>query len=504
MSVRLGVPGAPGKQRPVQLDRDRAVLWKERRGPQEHRSLRIGQPAALAVACGRAMSALNEPESEAIRYAKSGGVNIAYQVSGTAPVDLVFLGGWITHLEAAREDPGMARFQDGLRRFARVVDFDKRGTGLSDRVPDSELPTMEQRMDDIRAVMDAAGLERASLLGFSEGGSLAMLFAATYPHRTARLLLWGSHASMVQRPGYPWGMTSAEIEEAATAYSERWGTGAGLRTFVPSRHDDPALRRWWGHFQRMAASPGAAVALLRMNAQVDVRGVLSSVSAPTLILHRRDDAVSTIEHGRYLAEHIAGARLVEIDGADHWPWVGDLAPVMEEIEEFLTGARSVAEPERALATVLFTDIVDSTARAAERGDGAWRDLLERHCTSVRRALDRYRGREVKTIGDGFLATFDGPARAIHCACRIRDDARELGLALRAGLHTGECELMGEDIGGLGVHIGARVAALAQPSEVLVSRTVTDLVAGADIRFEPRGTHELKGVPGAWELFAVAG
>jgi class 3 adenylate cyclase len=449
------------------------------------------------------MSSLIDHEPGEIRYAKSGGVNIAYQLGGAGPVDLVYVGGWITHIEAAREDAGIARFQESLRRFARVVDFDKRGTGLSDRVPDAQLPTMEQRMDDIRAVMDAAGIERASLFGFSEGGSLAMLFAATYPHRAANLVLWGSHASMVRRPGYPWGMTSEQIEEAARAYGERWGTGVGLAAFVPSRRDDQATWRWWARFQRMAASPGAAVALLRMNAEIDVRGVLSAISAPTLILHRRRDVISAVEHGRYLAEHIPGARLVEFEGTDHWPWVGEMAPIVEEVEEFLTGARHGAEPERALATVLFTDIVGSTERAAHLGDRAWRDLLQRHDAMVRDALARHRGREVKSTGDGFLATFDGPARAIRCACAIRNNARDLGLDVRAGLHTGECELIGEDIGGLGVHIGARVAALAKPSEVLVSRTVTDLVAGAGIVFQPGETHQLKGVPGNWELFAVA-
>jgi pimeloyl-ACP methyl ester carboxylesterase len=449
------------------------------------------------------MSPLIEHEPGAIRYARSGGVSIAYQVSGSGSVDLVFVGGWITHIEAFREDPGVARFQDSLRRFARVVDFDKRGTGLSDRVPEAQLPTMEERMDDIRAVMDAAQLERASLLGFSEGGALAMLFAATHPARTDKLVLWGSHASMVSRDGYPWGMSTAEVEKAIRAYSERWGTGVGLSAFVPSRAEDPATRRWWGHFQRMAASPGAATALLRMNTQVDVRSALSAIGAPTLILHRRDDAISTIEHGRYLAQHIPDARLVELDGADHWPWVGDTASIAEEIRAFLTGVPGAGDPERALVTVLFTDIVAATEQAAALGDSAWRDLLERHNAMVRGELARHRGREVKSIGDGFLATFDGPARAIRCARAIRDGARELGLEVRAGLHTGECELIGDDIGGLGVHIGARVAALAAPSEVLVSRTVTDLVAGAGIAFVARGTHPLKGVPGEWELFAVA-
>jgi class 3 adenylate cyclase len=450
------------------------------------------------------MPPLSEHESGEIRYAKSGGVNVAYQVSGAGPVDLVSVGGWITHIEAAREDPGIARFQDSLRRFSRVVDFDKRGTGLSDRVPESQMPTMEERMDDIRAVMDAVDLERASLFGFSEGGSLAILFAATYPHRTASLVLWGSYASMVRRPDYPWGLTPDEIERAARAYAERWGTGAGLSAFLPSRGGDAAATRWWARFQRLAASPAAAVALLRMNAEIDVRGALSAISAPTLVLHRREDVISAVEHGRYLAQHISGARLVEFEGADHWPWVGEMSPIVEEIEEFLTGARHEPEPERALATVLFTDIVGSTELAAQLGDRTWRNLLQRHDAMVRDALARHRGREVKTIGDGFLATFDGPARAIRCAFAIRDNARHLGLDVRAGLHTGECELIGDDIGGLGVHIGARVAALARPSEVLVSRTVTDLVAGAGIAFESRGMHQLKGVPGDWELFAVAG
>lgn len=331
-----------------------------------------------------------------------------------------------------------------------------------------------------------------------------MLFAATYPQRTANLILWGSHASMVRRPDYPWGMSDEDLERAARAYAARWGTGVGLGALAPSRHDDPALRQSWARFQRLAASPGAAVALLRMNSQVDVRGALSAISAPTLILHRRGDRMVEIGHGRYLAEHIPGARLVEFDGADHWPWFGDMPPVVEEIEEFLTGIRGASEPDRALATVLFTDIAASTERAVQLGDQSWRDLLERHDAMVRGALAHHRGREVKTIGDGFLATFDGPARAIRCAVTIRDDARALGLDVRAGLHTGECELLGDDIGGLGVHIGARVAAMAEPREVLVSRTVTDLVAGAGISFQPRGTHELKGVPGDWEVFAVAG
>ncbi len=450
------------------------------------------------------MTSGSDHESGEIGYAKSGGVNIAYQITGAGPVDLVYIGGWVTHLEAANEDPLMASFGEALGRFARVVNFDKRGVGLSDRVPDAQLPTMEERMDDIRAVMDAAGLERASLLGFSEGGPLAMLFAATYPQRTANLVIWGSYASMVRRPGYPWGLSPEQVDEAARAYGERWGTGVGLGVFLPNRSGDEATRRWWARYQRLAASPGAAVALLRMNAEIDVRGVVSSISAPTLILHRRGDVLVGVEHARYLAQHIPGARLVEFEGNDHWPWSGDMPPIVEKIEELFTGARRGPEPKRALATVLFTDIVGSTEYAAQLGDKRWRDLLQRHDALVRDALTRHRGHEVKSLGDGFLATFDGPARGIRCARAIRDDARELGLEVRSGLHTGECELMGEDIGGLGVHIAARVAGLARPSEVLVSRTVTDLVAGSGLGFESRGERQLKGVPGEWELFEATG
>ena len=438
------------------------------------------------------MTPVIEQTSAEIRYARSGGVNIAYQISGDGPANLVYVGGWITHLEVANEDPGMAGFGESLAGFARVVSFDKRGIGLSDRVPDARLPTMEERMDDIRAVMDAAGVERASLLGFSEGGPLAMLFAATYPQRTENLVVWGSYASMVRRPGYPWGLAPEQLEEAARMFDERWGTGADLGYFQPSRRDDAATRRWWGRYQRMAASPGAALALMRMNAEIDVRGVLSSVNTPTLILHRRDDVLIEVEHARYLAQHIPGARLVEFDGDDHWPWHHDMPPIVEEIEEFITGERREPEPERALATVLFTDIVGSTERATQLGDSRWRALLQRHDTMVRGALTRHRGHEVKALGDGFLAMFDGPARAIRCARAIRDDARELGLDVRSGLHTGECELMGDDIGGVAVHIAARVAALASPSEVLVSRTVTDLVAGSGIAFESAGSTAAEG------------
>jgi pimeloyl-ACP methyl ester carboxylesterase len=449
------------------------------------------------------MASVGDNAPGEIRYANSDGVNVAYRLSGSGPVDAVFIGGWVTHMEIAEEDPGIARLHASLRRFARILEFDKRGTGLSDRVPDDALPTIEERMDDIRAAMDAAGLERASIIGFSEGGALAILFAATYPERTTGLVLCGAYASMVKREDYEWGLTQAELELSADAYLQRWGTGVGLGTFAPSLRHDPAARRWFARFQRMAASPAAAVALLRMNAEIDVRGTLGAISAPTLVLHRRDDAVISLGHARYLAEHIAGSRLVELAGQDHWMWVGDLEPVVEEIEEFLTGTRRAPEPERALATVLFTDIVGSTERAAELGDARWRDLLERHDAMVRTELARHRGKEIKTVGDGFLATFDGPARAIRCACAIRDSARGLGLDIRSGIHTGECELIGGDIGGIGVHIGARVAALAAPSEVLVSRTVTDLVAGSGIGFESRGEQQLKGVPGEWALFSVS-
>jgi class 3 adenylate cyclase/pimeloyl-ACP methyl ester carboxylesterase len=437
------------------------------------------------------------PETQ---YAKSGDVHIAYQVLGEGPLDLVFVPGAVSHLELAWEEPLFTHFLQRLASFSRLICLDKRGTGMSDRV--AGIATLEQRMDDVRAVMDAAGSTRAALFGVSEGGPMSVLFAATYPERVSALILYGALVKGVRSPDFPWAPTLEQRERSLEGIEQRWGRVSNLGIRAPSVADDERFVQWWLGYQRLAASPGAVVALRRMNAEIDVRHVLPAIGVPTLVLHRAEDRDIPVEVGRYLAEHIPGAKYVELPGVDHFPFVGDADALLDEIEEFLTGVRPVAEPDRVLATVLFTDIVRSTERAAELGDRRWRDLLESHYAVVRRELGRFRGREVKTAGDGFLATFDGPARAIRCACAITDSVRPLGLQIRAGLHTGECELMGDDVGGIAVHIGARVAAGAEPGEVLVSSTVKDLVAGSGIRFVDRGAHTLKGVPGEWRLFGV--
>ena len=435
------------------------------------------------------------------KYAKSGDVHIAYQVIGDGPLELVFVPGFISHLDLWWEESSPApSFLRRLGAFSRLILFDKRGTGLSDRVADTALPTLEQRMDDVRAVMDAVGCERAALLGFSEGGPMCSLFAATYPERTRALVLYGSMARFMKDPDYPWGRSEEEVAGFLKAIETRWGEGDVLDLVSPSLAGDERQRRFMGRLERLSASPGAAVALMRMNAEIDVRHVLPAIRVPTLVLHRRDEIMLNVGGSRYLAECIPGARYVELSGGDHTPWTGDADAVVGEIQEFLTGVRAAPDLDRVLATVLFTDIVGSTERAAQLGDRRWRDLLDRHHGLVRTELGRFRGREVDTAGDGFLATFDGPARAIRCACAINDAVKSLGINIRAGLHTGECELMGDDVGGIAVHIGARVAAAAGPGEVLVSSMVKDLVAGAGIRFVERGVHVLKGVPGEWRLF----
>jgi pimeloyl-ACP methyl ester carboxylesterase len=433
------------------------------------------------------------------RYAKSGDVHIAYQVVGDGPIDVVFVPGFISHLEMAWEEPGIAHTYGRLASFSRLILFDKRGTGLSDRRVG--LPTLEERMDDVRAVMGAVGSERAALFGISEGGSMSLLFAATYPERTTALVLWGSWATVLKSPEYPWGVSAEQVEAVATHLEPRWGTGAGWSAWMPSLADDERARRWWGKFQRSAATPADATALLTTYVLIDARGVLPAITVPTLILHRTGDRMVPVEHGRYLAEHIQGAKFVELPGADHVP-MRDQDAALDEVEEFLTGVRPQPDPDRMLATVLFTDIVDSTRRASELGDRRWRELLERHDSLVRRELERCRGREVKTTGDGFLATFDGPARAVRCVDAMRRALRSDGVEIRAGLHTGEIEVIGEDVGGIAVHIAARVAAMAGGGETLVSSTVKDLVVGSGIEFEDRGAHELKGVPGEWQIFAV--
>ena len=435
-----------------------------------------------------------QPET---RYTKSGDVNIAYQVVGEGPFDLVWVPGFVSHLEVGWEEPSYSRFFGRLASFCRVIIFDKRGMGLSDRVSINELPTLEQRMDDIRAVMDCVGSKRAALFGISEGSSLAALFAATYPERTSALIVDGSFIGFPGlRPG------EEQLQGWLNATEQNWGLGIDLPMFAADRASDERFRQWWARYERMAASPGAAVATLRMNFEIDIRHVLPTIRMPTLVLHQSGDAVVTADSDRYFAQNIPGARYVEVPGNFHWPWMGDSDALLEEVQEFLTGVRPAPELDRVLATVLFTDIVGSTERAADMGDRRWRDLLDSYYALARRDLGRFRGREVKTTGDGFLATFDGPARGIRCACAISDEAGRLGLPIRAGLHTGECEMMGEDIGGIAVHIGARVAAEAGSGEVLVSSTVKDLVAGSGLRFEDRGSRALKGVPEEWRLFAV--
>jgi class 3 adenylate cyclase len=432
------------------------------------------------------------------RYAKSGDVNIAYQVVGDGPFDLVLVPGFVSHLDNDWEEARSAHFLQRLASFSRLIRFDKRGTGLSDRP--SGLPDLETRMDDVRAVMDAVGSKRAALFGYSEGGPMCILFAATYPERTLSLVLYGTYAKR-QDPDddYPWSPTAEQRQDYASEVEREWGVEADLGTMAPNA--DEAMVRWWQARARASASPGAARDLILMNSQIDVRAVLPAVRLPTLVLHRRGDHDSRLEEGRYIAAHIAAARFVELEGEDHVPWI-DSDQVVDEIEEFLTGVRHGPDPDRVLATMLFTDIVGSTERATEIGDHRWRELLERHHELVRRQLERYQGEEVDTAGDGFLATFDGPARAIRCGQAIRDQARELDLEIRAGVHTGEVERAGRDVRGIAVHIGARVAARAGAGEILASSTVRDLVAGSGIVFEDRGSHSLKGVPGEWGLYAV--
>ena len=439
-----------------------------------------------------------QPET---RYAKSGNVHIAYQVVGEGPIDLVWVPGWVSHVEYQWSNPATARALRRLATFSRLILFDKRGTGLSDRVPEHALPTLELRIDDVRAVMDAVGSERSALFGTSEGGPMSVLFASTYPERTTALILYGSYPRRRWAPDYPWGVTTEQQATYEELVERDWGKGGDGDIRNPSASERE--RQSFATFARMAASPGAALALLRMNYQIDVRSILPAIRVPTLILHRVGDQRVGVGGARYMAERIPGAKYVELPGADHSWDAGDQDAVIDEMAEFLTGARRAPEPDRILATVLFTDIVGSTELAAAIGDRRWRELLDAHHTAVRQELVRFRGHEVHTTGDGFLATFDGPARAIRCAGAIVQAVRRLGLDIRTGLHTGEIELMGDDIGGIAVHTGARVVAEAGPGEVLVSSTVKDLVAGSGIAFEDRGVRALKGVPGEWRLFAVA-
>jgi class 3 adenylate cyclase len=428
------------------------------------------------------------------RYARTGDVHIAYQVFGEGDIDLVFVPGFVSHIENYWDDPRFARWLRRMGTFARVILFDKRGTGLSDRV--AELPSMDQRMDDVSAVMNAAGIERAAIFGISEGGSLATLFAATHPNRSQALILYGAFAQFTS-----WFPTQEALDGLFDYVDAAWGSGESLPLFAPSEQDNLPFQQWWGKFERLGASPGAVKTLMRMNSQIDITGILPSVKVPTLVIHRTGDVTVDVEGSRLLAKRIPGATYVELPGDCHIPFVGSNSDqILDEMQHFLTGEKSAPIIDRVLATVVFTDMVGSTETAEALGDQAWGDLQDLHDKAVRRELARYRGKEIRWTGDGFLATFDGPARAIQCSLSITQAAKTLGQDVRVGIHTGEIAFSNDDIRGIAVHIASRVSDLAGAGEVLVSRTVKDLVAGSGIVFQERGTHTLKGVPGQWRLF----
>ena len=450
-------------------------------------------PARDSVAVQRAVAAA--PLNPKTQYVVStGGVNIAYQVVGDHPIDLVFVMGWVSHLEYFWREPSFARFLTRLASFSRLILLDKRGTGLSDRVELSQLPTLEQRMTDVEAVMNAVGSERAALLGISEGGPMCSLFAATYPARTEALVMIGTYAKRIKSDDYPWAPTESDREHFLEEIRRDWGEPVGLEERAPSVAKDPSFRKWWAEYLRMGASPTAALALTRMNAQIDVRAVLPSVRVPALIIHRENDACLPVEGGRYVASKIPGAKYVELPGSDHLPFVGDQDAILEEIEEFLTGERVLPEIDRVLTTVLFV-ISEEPSGESVVDDSELRTL---NLTYSRRELSVYRGKEIEISPNKLFATFDGPARAIRCARAIVGDATRLGLPVRAGLHTGECDLMANTVGGMTVEIGRDIAAAAREGEILVSHTVKDLVAGSGIGFKFRATHKLG------DLFAVDG
>jgi class 3 adenylate cyclase len=443
-----------------------------------------------------------------IRFATSHDVTVAFQVVGDGDVDLISALGSVTHLEVNWEEPSFARFLKRLSSFSRLLLFDKRGVGLSDRI--SGAATLEDRMDDLRAVMDAVGSERAVVLGASEGGPMGALFAATFPQRTQALILYGSNLrggwhedDPIKRKRWPTKEDYDRADAEGNVYlRSHWGEPLVADTLAPSMSGDQLFANWCARLLMMGSSPASLIALSKMNKEIDIRHVLPTIRVPTLVLHRRDDTAVPVANSRYLAEHIPGARYVELEGRDHLPFIGDADAVLDEIEEFTTGLRRGPDPDRVLTTVLFTDIVSSTARGAELGDRTWRDVLESYLMTTRQLLARWRGREVKTTGDGCLATFDGPGRAVRCACAVRDGARAAGLEIRAGVHTGEVEMLGNDVSGIAVNLCSRIQALASPGEVLASGTVKDLVAGSGIRFDSRGSHRLRGVPGEWALYAA--
>jgi pimeloyl-ACP methyl ester carboxylesterase/class 3 adenylate cyclase len=435
-------------------------------------------------------------------YTKCGDLSIAYQVTGEGPIDLVYAHGWVSNLEYAWENQDYARFLKRLASFSRLIRFDKRGTGLSDR--NVGLSTLEQRVDDIRAVMDAAGSERAALFGTSEGGYMSAMFAASHPERTAALVLYGCYARESWAPDYPWGRTPEKYFSIWNAdLKNNWGGPFQLTQAAPSVAEDEEAKSWFGAYLRHSASPGAALALSDWNFEVDVRGILPSIQVPTLVLHRSGDRWYSVAEAQYLADHIPGAKLVILPGDDHIAWWGDQELLIGEIQEFLTGARNSPPTERVLLTVLVTDIVGSTEKLAAVGDRKWKEMLQAHDRIVRREVTNFGGQEINTIGDGFILAFTGPTRAIQCAAAIIQELSRVGLTIRAGLHTGECERRGNDLSGLAVHIASRVSSNAPQNSILVSSTVKDLVVGSGIKFTNHGTHALKGVPGEWSLFAVA-
>jgi class 3 adenylate cyclase len=439
------------------------------------------------------------------RYARArDGVRLAYQTVGDGPIDLVVCLGVVSHLEVVWEQPAWTQLIEQLAAFSRVILLDRRGIGLSDRR--GGFPPWEVQMDDVGSVLEAVGSERAALLGSADAGAMFMLFAATYPERTRALVLFGAIARWTYAEDYPEGVAPQYIDAFARYIDERWGAGDDAYVVAPSRADDAGFRRWWGKYQRLATGPGDAAAFVDMCSRLDVRPAAAAVQAPTLVLHRAGDQFLRVDHGRHLAGIIPGARFVELPGDDHLLWVGDTTAIVEEVEELLTGSRgsaSAARTDRVLATVLFTDIVGSTEHVSRTGDERWRRVIEEHDAITRQQIARHRGRLVHFTGDGALATFDGPARAIRCAAAIRDSVPRLGISVRAGVHTGEIELRGDDVGGIAVHIGQRVSAAADANQILVSRTVVDLVVGSTIAFDEAGDHELKGVPGRWSLFRVA-
>ena len=435
-----------------------------------------------------------------VRYARNGEVSIAYQVLGEGPQDLVFVTGFVSHLEVLWEAPQVRRFFERLASFSRLIIWDKREQGLSDRM--GHPPTLEHGMDDLATVLDAVGSERTALFGISEGGPMAVLYAASFPQRVTHLVLYGTYARLTRSEDYAPGIPADALEDWVQTAVSGWGGPVGLELWAPSVARDPETAAWWARLLRSGTSPRAAAALMRMYVDIDVRPALAAITAPTLVLHRSEDRLVPIGHARVLADSIPHAHRVELKGSDHLVVAGDQDAILGEVEEFMTGERREREPERVLATVLVTDIVSSTERAAAIGDREWRRILERHDEVVRRELARCRGREIKQTGDGFLAAFDGPARAVDCAASITERVRALGIDVRAGVHTGECELRDGDLAGMAVHIGARISACAGSGEVLVSSTVKDLVVGSGLRFKERGAAELRGVPGQWRLYAL--